>query len=433
MAAPKSALPPRAIYYGWWVVTACAVGEMLVIGTANYGAGLFVRPLEQEFGLSRADANVAVSMVHLGAALASPFVGYLLDRTSVRLIMGAGAVLMSAGFILISVTSSLLVMGFSAFILLALGFAALGPLAATTNVSRWFYRHRGRAMGLAAMATSLGGIVVVPYLSAAVESFGWRGAMLLQGIIIGISMTLLAALVIKDRPSDAGLQDHPENQGRPQRELAGSGTQHTPSRNFSEYKAIFANPNFWFIVVAVAIISGVLQGLVVTFVPYATGSGFTPGRAALLISLLSTVALITKLASGILADYLDRRIILSVSGGFVAAAAGLLLLGREYEIFLAAALCAGLALGGLLPSFGSLIAECFGSVRFGRVMGLVLVFTQCTQIGSVRFIGSVFDRAGHYDSGLVVFVFISLVGSLAALMVRPERAAKAAASDEPNA
>ena len=49
----------RPVYYGWWVLGAGAITEMLAIGSTSYAAGLFVLPLERELSLSRAAASSA--------------------------------------------------------------------------------------------------------------------------------------------------------------------------------------------------------------------------------------------------------------------------------------------------------------------------------------------------------------------------------------
>ena len=62
----------RPIYYGWWVLAAMAVIEMLTIGSTSYSAGLFVLPLEQEFSLSRTAANSPLMICFVGAAPVVP-------------------------------------------------------------------------------------------------------------------------------------------------------------------------------------------------------------------------------------------------------------------------------------------------------------------------------------------------------------------------
>ena len=174
MTESKSSLP----YYGWFVLAASAVMEMLVVGATSYGSGLFVLPLQAEYGLSRADASSAILFFYVGSVFVAPVAGRLLDRYSIRLAIGFGIVCLSAGLAAIALTHSLLVMVTALLVPTAMGFSLLGPMTTATLASRWFFRRRGLALGLAAIATSAGGFGVVPLLSRAIEIQGWRPALL---------------------------------------------------------------------------------------------------------------------------------------------------------------------------------------------------------------------------------------------------------------
>ena len=173
-AAPVSAIP---FYYGWLVLAASAVSELLVQGATSYAAGLFVLPLQAEFHLSRANASSPVLILFLGATLVSPFVGRLLDRYPIRLVVSLGAVIFSLALLVIATTNSLWLMALMLLLPAAIGFMSLGPLTTAALASRWFYRRRGLALGIAAVATSGGGFVVVPLLSRAIQQYGWRTAL----------------------------------------------------------------------------------------------------------------------------------------------------------------------------------------------------------------------------------------------------------------
>src|SRR6185437_4504070 len=99
----------RPVYYGWWVLAAAALTEMLAIGSTSYAAGLFVLPLQHEFSLSRAAANSAIPILFTGGAIMAALVGRLLDRFPVQWIMSLGAISFGIGLVTISTTSSILV------------------------------------------------------------------------------------------------------------------------------------------------------------------------------------------------------------------------------------------------------------------------------------------------------------------------------------
>lgn len=67
-------------YYGWAVLAAGAVSQMLAQGATSYAADFFVLPLQAEFSLSGADASIAILILFAGAALASLLIGRTLDR-----------------------------------------------------------------------------------------------------------------------------------------------------------------------------------------------------------------------------------------------------------------------------------------------------------------------------------------------------------------
>jgi len=152
MSEAKHTLP----YYGWFVLAAAAVSEMLAQGATSYGAGLFVLPLQAEFGLSRADASSSVIILFVGTLFLSPAAGRILDRAPIRLAVGVGAILFSLALAVIAWTSSLWVMVAALLLPAAMGFSLLGPMMTATLTSRWFYRRRGLALGIAAVATSGG-------------------------------------------------------------------------------------------------------------------------------------------------------------------------------------------------------------------------------------------------------------------------------------
>jgi MFS family permease len=398
---------------------------MLAIGSTSYAAGLFVLPLEHDLGLSRADANSSIPILFTGGALMSLPVGYLLDRFAVQRIMSIGAITFGLGMAIISMTSSVWVMALALFVPVAFGFMAIGPLTSTTLVSRWFYKRRGRALGLATVATSGGGIVVVPLLSWTIQTYGWRSALFAEAILISSVVIALSTFVIRSGPADLSLGDHSENKGRSAMDLPQSvdAARTSPRQPGWRLQQILTTMNFWAVVVAIAAITAVNQAIVVTIVPYGTELGFSPGSVALLITAFSISAAIVKVGSGILAEYIDQRLIMLASALAMIASLLVLLTFSSYPALMIACCLAGTALGCILPSTAVLVASCFGSPSFGTVMGAVYVAIGISSIASVRFVGGVFDRNGNYREAFIIFVILSVVAALGSLMVRPPRSA----------
>jgi sugar phosphate permease len=404
------------VYYGWFVLAASAVCELLVMGATAYAAGLFVLPLQAEFHISRAAANSSVIILYLGASIAAPFIGRLLDRLPIRLVVSAGAIILALAFAGIAATSSLLVMALLLLIPASIAFVALGPLTTQTLTTRWFNRHRGLALGIAAVATSGGGFVVVPLLGLAIQHYGWRQGLFYEGMVVAIIIIVLALTVLRSRPSDVGLENHPESLGAARE--AGPVTV-----SLSE---MFLAGAFWIPSLALAVISGTSQATVITLVPYGVQLGFTPAQATLLISGFSIAAAVTKIGAGLLADRINQRLLLVIAALAMMLSWLALLFSPSYGALLAGACLAGVALGCALPTTAGLIATHFGAQRFGAVMGWTSTLTGILAIVAVLFVGAVFDRSHSYVLAFQVFVGL-LACLLAATLVflRRGRAARA--------
>jgi MFS family permease len=385
------------VYYGWFVLAASAVAELLAQGATSYAAGLFVLPLQAEFNISRADANSAILILFLGAAVCSPLVGKMLDRYPIRLVISLGAVVFSAGLAAIAMLSSLWGMALVLFVPVAFGFMAIGPLSTSTLATRWFHKHRGLALGIAAVATSGGGLVVVPLLSHAIQAYGWRQGLFYEAVVIGIVIVALALLVLRDDPASVGLEAHAENQGRVT----------LPEAQRPGWRAILGNRAFWIPSLALANLSGTCQAIVVTIVPYGVQLGVSVTQAALFISAFAICAAAAKILAGFLADRMDQRWLLIAALLFMILAQLLLCLVPSYHALLVSSCLAGTSLGFALPTAAGLIAAAFGAQFFGAAMGWTYAMVLGFAIIATRFIGFVYDQTHGYAPAFASFLVIS--------------------------
>lgn len=397
------------IYYGWLVLLAAAVTELLVQGATSYASGLFVLPLQAEFHISRADANSAVLILFLGAALAAPLIGRLLDSWPVRQTVPLGALLLGSGLAGIALAPALWIMALLLLVPCALGYLLTASLMASTLVARWFWRRRGLAMGIAAIATSGGGLIVVPILARAIAAHGWRTALLYEALIIGAVIIVLALLFMRDRPADMELASHPENDGR----LAAEPAAHPG------WRAVLSRRAFWIPALAVALTSGVSQALVITIVPYGVSLGVPAVSAAFYISAFAIAAATTKIVAGVLADRVELNRLILAASLFLVTSQLFLLLVPSGNGLLTASVLGGVALGWALPTSAALIARDFGAANFGAVMGWAYFLLLGCAMVATRFIGAVFDITHTYTAAFLTFVILGVaVFGLTLLMTR---------------
>ncbi len=405
----------RGIYYGWWIVVAGFIATMLAIGSTTYAFGLFVAPLSEEFGLSRADANGGFIFLLLGFALWAPFVGRWMDRLPARAVMGGGALLFAVGFAWIAVASTPWQMALAIIGPVSLGTVACGALAANTLTARWFRAHRGRAMGLLAIATSAGGFVVPPLVAFLMERYGWRGAVGIQGLILLVIVASVVWLLVRDKPADLGLT----LDGLPE---PAAGTDPVANAASVERrwttKELLGSANFWLIACGAGILLAADQALLASMIPYGVDAGFGPQRAAFLMSCLTASAIFGKFVIGMLADRVDKRWLFGAVAACNLAFLVVLLMGPGYGTLLVACCIIGLAIGGTYPLWMTLTADCFGSASFGAVMGTMNFVVMPFSIISIRFIGEVFDRTGNYNIAFMAFMATAVLSALLILLVR---------------
>jgi MFS family permease len=80
----------RAAAFGnrWWIVFGATLSMLVAQGPVIlYTLGLFIKPLNQEFGWDRASISAAGGVAAIFSAITIPFVGSLIDRWGVRTVL----------------------------------------------------------------------------------------------------------------------------------------------------------------------------------------------------------------------------------------------------------------------------------------------------------------------------------------------------------
>ncbi len=189
------------VFYGWWVVVACA-GINLLFGAAFfYGFTAFFNPMVDEFGWAYAAISLAFSVRSFESGIAAPVVGFFVDKVGPRRLLLFGVAVTGLGFILLSQVHALWTY-YSAFLVLSVGFSAASTVVTMAAVARWFRKRVSRAMGFMTAGYAVGGLLV-PVIVWLIAQYGWRGALVVMGVaswLIGVPL----CLVVRDRPVTYG-------------------------------------------------------------------------------------------------------------------------------------------------------------------------------------------------------------------------------------
>jgi MFS family permease len=387
------------LYYGWWIVLIAAANLTLIVGATFNIFGLFVRPVSEEFGLSRANMNTAIILVNFGSAIAAPFVGRLFDRIPIKRILVASAIAFGGGFVVLGLSHSLLLDAVVLFVPLAIAVVGAGTGANPALVARWFTVHRGRAMAIAAIGVSLGGLALGPPVTYLIANIGWRQALI--GLGCGITLIiLLLSIFIRGEPGPNDIESA----------TAGANAAAHGALGARPLKAatILQMPQFWLIAGSVAIFLSTAQAFSVSMIPLAQGFNFSKTEVASLLPVLAIGGICGKLVVAAIGDRVDRVLLSTIVIVALALANVASLFSQTYPSLIACCALLGLTMGCITPLFYALLADRFGQASFGTVNGLGFPLTTILSSVLVRFAGEVFDRTGQYD-----WMFITFVGLLA--------------------
>ena len=125
------------IYFGWWVVFGAASTLFVCGGIGCASLPVFLKFIEADTQWGRGSLSIAGGISALAAGFASPVVGHIIDRHSVRGIMLPGAALVAVSFFLLSRVESIGQLYFL-YLAVGIGMAATTILPSQTLVSRWF-------------------------------------------------------------------------------------------------------------------------------------------------------------------------------------------------------------------------------------------------------------------------------------------------------
>ncbi|MEM7099296.1 MAG: MFS transporter [Pseudomonadota bacterium] len=391
---------PTGLNYGWSVIGAGVFFQAVMYGLTLFSFIFWAPIWAREFEANLADvmwANVGMMIVQ---GLFSPFVGYAMERYSIKVMICVGAVVSAVGFLLLSVANSIWHIVLIYCTLIPLGMVLAGPLAAQTLTARWFDQKRGLAMGVSTTGTSIGGIVLPVAVGLFFFEFGWRDThLVLAGMVLTI-VPIVLSLVI-DSPSKI---DSVVRHDRDDFNLKAN------DREWST-RMILVERNFWVIVVAflplIAAQSAIQSNLAVLAIELGTESGTTP----LLISIMSVAMIIGKVAFGRQADYWDHRLLFFIACLITAAVILFIFTkpGFSGQILMVGVL--GFGNGAILPLLGAMISARFGASGYGRVMGLLGPFLLLSALGSV-IVASSYDRTGSFALAFAVLLVLIVPAAL---------------------
>ena len=405
------------MYYGWLIVAGAFIAQFFVTGFFTYGFPLMVMPVEAEFGVSRTEVMYGITWSTGLGLLVSPLVGMLADKWSIRGLMVTGAAAFGVGLILLSKSENILQFSLLFAVFICLATSLLGPLTGSTVVARWFSVSRGRALGVAAVGSSLGGMVIPYLVDRGITELGWREMVFYFGISVLVLLLPYLYSTMRNFPADKGLAGEPSIPATSASLGGGELTADGPDLNV---KQILKTPAFWFIGSTLGLLFMSQTGVLTNIGAFMQGAG-VGDKTKTLIFTLAGMGLIGKLLFGYAADRINLKY--GLWAAITLAAIGVAILASEpsYPAMLVAALFLGLATGGMLPVWGAMIAVVFGMRSYGRAMGAMMPLIALLVMPGPILGAKLFDIYGDYNNSFYLFIAVLALSFLLLIPVKLKR------------
>lgn len=381
------------IFYGWYIVAAGTLLMAICFGI-SYSFSVYFPALQSDFSWNRAATSGVFSLYLLLVGFFSILCGRAIDRYGPKPVVVAMGVLTGISLMLTARVQALWQFYLTYSVLLAAGTGGMYIIVMST-ASRWFYRKRATAMGILGTGASLGAVVMAPVSAWLIETFQWRAACRLTGIIAWI-LIVPGALVLKKDPAEMGVG--PDGDRCLPAEFIEEAKK-TPA--FSIIGAI-KSPSFSYINFVWFWFAFCLYMVITHIVPHAQDIGLDPMRAAGVMSILTGVSAVSRVAGGMAADLVDKRKLLTAL--IIAMALNMMLLttaDQSWEIYLFAILF-GMIFGSADPSLIAVVTDVFGTARIGTMMGILMISWGLGSAAGPYLAGRVFDCTGSYGWAFII-------------------------------
>ncbi len=395
-------------HYRWYIVGATLVNQALALGIMIYSFALFVVPWLETFGISRSHAMLAIFAFQVSMGLLSPVFGRLMDSYSMRYLVIIGGISSGLGMCLISYATAFWQIILVHVTLLPVGMMLCGTLASQIMVSKWFTEKRGLAIGISAMGTSLGGLTIPLLTNSLIEAFDWQSAVMYLGILVIFIVVPLNFWILRKEP--------------PSREITAGTSQGLDGKTWGT-REILSTRNFWIPVIGLIPINAAFGGVQFNIGAYVADLGMTQTLAAQLIALASISMIIGKFVFGSLGDRMDHRYLYWSMASLLLVSLYFYQGNPDQLSLMVAAASQGFATGGVMPMMAIMYASRFGTLSFGRVLGLVQLFLMIGSFGSI-FSGWIFDLTQSYDAAFWTFSVLLLPCMVAITFLPPPSPSK---------
>ena len=392
----------------------------MVLGT-RCSFGLFYAAILREYGWGRAEAAGAFSLMMIIHSLMAPLTGILIDRLGPRKLFPLGATILGIGLAASALISKMWHLYVFFGVISAIGANPLSYAPHISRVPRWFDRKMGLASGLVLSGTGIGALVLALLSGFMIETWGWRRAFFILGVLIFVVIVPMTALFQRRSPEDVG-QSLESIEPAADNPII-SEVEHGDKKLWT-FRAAFGTIPFWSLNTIGFFQGFFINTIVVHLAVFILDRGLSPMFAASSVGVVGLLGSLGGIFFGILSDRAGRE-----SGYFWGS--GVAILGVLFLLFVkdsssvlllyAFVVLYGVGHGGII----SIIAAATGDLFPGNALGKIISF-QATTFGLGAALGAYlgglfYDRTGSYTAPFIIVLVLIIVSAAALWIAAPRK------------
>jgi sugar phosphate permease len=419
--ASQSAKARKPKLHRAWIVAAVTFLVLIAAAAFRSTTSVLFEPLEHEFGWTRTQTSLAMTVNLIFYGLTAPFAAVFMERFTVRKVVTTALALVALGTGLTVFMTDAWQLTVLWGVLVGLGTGALALVFGAIIANRWFETRRGLVTGIFSAAYATGQLAFLPLIATLVTETGWQTGSLIVCAFV-LVMIPIFALGFRETPASVGLRPYGATDESEAARALESKAPSTTRATISTLREAARTKAFWVLAGTFFVCGWTTNGLIgAHFIPAAHDHGMPATTAAGLLALVGIFDFVGTILSGWLSDRVDSRILLVFYYGLRGLALFTVpfVLGPTVEppmIFFI--VFYGLDWIATVPPTIALTRKYFGAARTGVIYGWIFASHMVGAAVAAGFAGAIRDIQGDYFIAWITAAVLCLVAAASFILLR---------------
>ncbi len=393
--------PPSSLY-----PVIRAINSLLMMTVAMcgmYASIMVLEPVTREFQVGHGVGALPYTLYMTGFGLGSIALGRIMDRFGILVLAVTAGISLPTGLYIVSYAENFWVFTLSLSVLCGFlgGAFSFGPLMA--DISHWFTRRRGLAIGIVASGSYLAGALWPPVMQSWIDSAGWRQSLVWLSWC-SLSMLPLSLVYLKRKRDGFAIDQAAdrENWSRPLGMTTGQ-------------------LQFALCVAGIGCCTAMAMPQI-HMIPHVIDLGFDARDGAWMLAMMLGFGIVSRISSGFISDRIGGFRTLLLGSGLQALVLFLFIFVDTLAGLYLVAIAFGLVQGGIVPSYTLIIRRFFQPGQAGRRVGALLVATVGGMALGGWMAGALYDLSGSYTLSFINAIAFNIMNlAIAVYLLRRDQ------------